>query len=276
MKSPTVSVLMSVYNGERYLTEAVDSILGQTFADFEFIIINDGSTDSTADILRSYKDSRIRIFEQSNIGLTPSLNRGIALAQGEYIARMDDDDISMPDRLAREADFLDAHPEVGVVGTGCLIRDEIKGAEREHSVPISDQELRCSLVKGNPFIHSSVMMRKSVLEAVGGYDESYLFAQDYALWVQLAVQTQMANLPEVLVIHREHRESVSVGRRADWHIVWRSVWVRMGFRYKAFQSLDCPFYHVLYVLQPILFTFIEMWPDFVAQLGKLVQPRKSS
>ena len=272
MATARASVLMSVYNGEQYLAEAINSILDQTFTDFEFVIINDGSTDSTDDILRSYKDPRIRVFEQSNIGLARSLNRGVSLARGEYIARMDHDDLSMPERLAKQVDFLDTHPEVGIVGAACLFRDEIKGVEWKPPVHTLDEELRRNLIKGNPFIHTSVMMRKSLLEMVGGYDESYPFAQDYALWVQLATHTKMANLPDVLVVHREHWKTVSMAKFADWHTVWRSVCVRMGLRYSAFRALDYPFYYILYVLQPILFTVIEIQHNFMACLKEMVQP----
>jgi len=118
MKEPKVTVLMPVYNGEKYLNEAIDSILGQTFKDFKFLIINDGSTDGTADILKSYKDSRIKVTNnEKNIGLTKSLNKGLKMAKSEYIARMDADDISLPTRLQKQVEFMDSHPKVGVCGT---------------------------------------------------------------------------------------------------------------------------------------------------------------
>ena len=258
MVIPSVSVLMGVYNGERYLAQAIDSILGQSFTDFEFIIINDGSTDGTGEILHSYSDPRIRVVEQSNVGLTRSLNRGISLARGEYIARMDDDDVSMPERLAKQVGFLDAYPEVGVLGTACLIRDMIKGTEWVPPVLTSNEEIRHNLIKGNPLIHASVMMRRSLLETLGGYDESYLFAQDYALWMRLAPHTIMRNLPEALIVHREHWSTVSMARVANWRTFVHTVWVRMRLRYNVFRSLDYPFYYVLYALQPIPFALSEL------------------
>ena len=245
---------MSVYNGERYLVEAIESILNQTFTDFEFIIINDGSTDGTADILRSYKDRRIRIFEQSNIGLTRSLNRGVALARGEYIARMDHDDLSMPERFARQVAFLDAHPEVGVVGTACLVYNEVRGIEWKYAVATSDDECRRDLIKGNQFVHTSVMMRKSVLQAVGAYNEAYRYLQDYELWVRLAGRTRLANLPEVLVVRRYHWGAVSTTRSTE--LV--RLWLRMRIRYQAFRRLDYPFYYVFYVFHPILLSLLEL------------------
>ena len=125
MKNPKVAVLMSVYNGEKYLREAINSILSQTFNDFEFLIINDGSTDGTADILKSYTDSRIKIINnEKNIGLTKSLNKGLKIAKGEYIARQDADDISMPERLKEEVAFLEIHKDYAVVGTFVKILNE--------------------------------------------------------------------------------------------------------------------------------------------------------
>jgi len=259
---PRVSVVMSVYNGERYLVQAIDSILNQTFADFEFIIINDGSTDGSADILRAYDDPRLRIIEQANVGLTRSLNRGIALAQGEYIARMDDDDISLPERLARQVAFLNTRPEIGVVGSACRIIDELNGREWVQRVPLSDEELSRALIRGNPVVHTSVMMRKSVLRAVGGYNEAYPYSQDYELWVRLATHTRLANLPEVLVVHRHHWGTVSTTK--DTELL--RLWLRMRIRYEAFRRLDYPFYYVFYIFQPILFTLVEIRPKLAAYL----------
>lgn len=274
MQPPLISVLMSVYNGERYLAEAVESILNQTFTDFEFIIINDGSTDGTAAILQTYDDPRIKLIEQSNIGLTRSLNKGIALACGKYIARMDADDVSMPERFAQQVAFLEAHPEIGVLGTGGLVRDEINGIEWDYPVVKSDTEWRRDLIKGNQFIHTSVMIRKSLLEMVGGYDESYTFAQDYDLWIRLAAHTQMANLPCQLVIHREHPRTVTKARQIGWHTIISSVWTLMKLRSRVFRSLNYPLHYILYVLQPILFTFIELNPNFVGCLKRLLRPKK--
>jgi len=256
MTHPRVSVLMSVYNGELYLTEAIDSILGQTFTDFEFIIINDGSTDRTGSILRGYTDARIQVFEQTNMGLTRSLNRGISLARGEYVARMDADDISMPERLVKQVAFLDAHPEIGVLGTACRIVDEVSHREWEMHPPLSDKQIRRHLIRGNPFVHSSVMMRKSVFQAIGGYDEAYPYVQDYELWIRMALHTRLANLPDILHMRRFHWGAVSTTRRTEL----LRLWLRIRIRYEAFRRLDYPWYCVFYILQPLLFTLVELRP----------------
>jgi len=260
--TPRVNVVMSTFNGEHYIEQAVESILHQTFADFELIIVDDGSTDRTAEILSSYDDPRLRVIRQANAGLTASLNHGIASAQGEYIARMDDDDIATPERLSKQVAFLDAHPSIGVIGTAYRIIDEISGREWEPKVPTSDHEVRRHLIRGNPFAHSSVMLRKAVLLAAGGYDESYPHIQDYELWVRLAQQTRLVNLPEVLTIHRFHWGTVSTNRETEA----LRLWLRMRIRYRAFRSLNYPFYYFPYVFQPILLTLLELRPKLAGYL----------
>jgi glycosyltransferase involved in cell wall biosynthesis len=206
-----VSVVMPVYNGERFLRESIESILGQTYIDFEFIIINDGSTDGSARIIESYLDSRIRYTENSeNIGVTRSLNRGLALAAGEYVARMDADDISLPNRFATQVSFLDSHPEVGVLGTGVRLIDEF-GRERETLVfPSEHGVLRwmmCFLF--NPIPHPSVMIRRRHLEQVGGYKEEFMCSQDYDLWWRMGEVSGLSNLQELLLSLRKHSENIS-------------------------------------------------------------------
>lgn len=156
---PVVSVLMSVYNCEEYLREAVDSILNQTFMDFEFIIIDDGSTDSTAAILAEYerKFTRLCIHHQTNQGVIASLNMGLELAQGKYIARMDADNVSLPERLAKQVDFLETHPEIGVLGTGAQIMDGYGNTSQTVQFPTQHGVLRRCLCFFNPIVHPTVM-----------------------------------------------------------------------------------------------------------------------
>lgn len=216
MSNPKVSILMSVYNGEKYLCEAIDSILGQSFYDFEFLIINDGSTDKTHEILKSYDDARIRILEQENIGLTKSLNKGLSLARGQYIARMDDDDISEPGRLARQVEFLDEHPSVGLLGINGYIMDEKGEVVSEVGHPISHDEIMAKILLDNKFIHSSIMMRKELLERYGCYSEEMTMAQDYELILKLSTLTNFANLDEPLHKWRKNSTSgISVTKRQE-------------------------------------------------------------
>ena len=168
MTAPKVSVVMSVYNGERYLREAVESILNQTFIDFEFVIIDDGSTDDTLGILERYTDPRIRLVKNGrNIGLTESLNRGIRLARGKYVARQDADDISLPERLSSQLLFLDKHRGIGLVGTSFDIIDSSGRLCEQVILPTDNETLQELLWVRNCFCHGSVMMRKEYLDALG-------------------------------------------------------------------------------------------------------------
>jgi len=187
MKNPKVTVLMSVYNGEKYLNEAIDSILGQTFKDFEFLIIDDGSTDSSLDIIKSYTDTRIRLVRnEQNSGLTKSLNKGLGLAHGEYIARMDVDDISLPKRLETQMKVLEA-----TLADICFCRsifiNEINGKENIWKEKDWLFTRWRGLFENEYGLHSAVMFRRKSILRIGGYDKSFIRAQDYELWDRCAV-----------------------------------------------------------------------------------------
>lgn len=208
---PAISVLLPVYNGAPYLTESIDSILSQTWQDFELIIINDGSRDESAEIIRSYRDPRIRYFEQENIGLAATLNRGIGLAKGQYIARQDQDDISLPQRFSRQIACMEANPKCGLVGTWAEIWSEHSKTERSLHHPPDNLHLQFSLVFDNPFVHSSVMLRREVLDVVGVYSTDHLRQppEDYELWSRVARNFEVANIPEELLVYREVPASMS-------------------------------------------------------------------
>lgn len=209
-KNPRVTVLMSVYNGERYLNEAVDSILAQTFTDFEFLIIDDASTDRTPEILRGYDDPRIRIVtNEENLGLTKSLNKGLALARGEYIARMDADDISLPERLEKQISFLEKNLEIGVLGTAVQYIDEYGKPLQILNWPQKDTLIKWQLCFMNPIAHPSAIIQRELLTKSGGYDEKVIFAQDYDLWVRLSPITHFGNHKDILLYLRKTRENIS-------------------------------------------------------------------
>jgi len=200
---------MSVYNGERYLREAVDSILGQTYGDFEFLIINDGSTDGTRDILESYADPRIRLVHQENMGLTKALNVGNRLAVGQYVARMDADDLSAPERLARQVELAREFPEAASISTGARVlfadRQEVRTPR------FSDSTLPALLLERNPIIGPSTMYSRGVVLAAGGFDGQHRYAQDRDLWLRLAwAGERFRVVEEPLYIIRKHSASVSV------------------------------------------------------------------
>jgi glycosyltransferase involved in cell wall biosynthesis len=212
MSIPIVSVVMSVLNGERFLREAVESILDQSFREFEFIVINDGSTDSSGSILDSYqrKDPRVRVIHQENKGMGESWNRGCGLARGKYLARIDPDDVAVQDRLMWQVDFMDTHPQVGVVGGAVEVIDTAGRSLRVSSNPIEDHNIRSALLQRNPFSHPTVLMRRDIFAAVGGYRKAFGPSEDYDLWLRLAERCQLANLEAVLLKYRLHPSQITV------------------------------------------------------------------
>ena len=211
MNPPKVSVVMPVFNGEKYLREAIESILNQTFTDFEFLILNDGSTDLSVEIVESYDDERIRlVHSEKNQGLVPTRNKAIGLARGEYIAVLDCDDVSSPQRLEKQVAFMDAHPDVGVCGAWIQTIGEIAG--NIWDFPTDDATIRSRLLFESVLPHSSVMMRKRVLdEHKLRYNPLYnhTAAEDYELWVRCSKHTKLANIPEVLTYYRLHESNIS-------------------------------------------------------------------
>lgn len=205
---PKVSVLMPVYNAAPYLKEAIDSILGQSFTEFELIIINDGSTDSSNEIIKSYQDPRISFTNnESNLGLVETLNLGIDLAQGEYIARMDGDDISLPERLARQVDFMDAHPEVGACGSAF----QFFGDSDRIALHPSDYKQCFTLLSVNSSLgHPTSMIRRKVLtDHHIRYENEYHYAADYAFWIRVSQVSCISSLPETLLLYRWHSANMS-------------------------------------------------------------------
>ncbi|MFH0976551.1 MAG: glycosyltransferase [Spirochaetota bacterium] len=209
--NPKVTVLMSVYNGDRYLREAIESILSQTFTDFEFLIVNDGSTDSSKDIILTYNDSRIRLIDNGhNLGLTASLNHGLDLAKGEYIARMDADDISLPERLEKQVAFMDANNNIAVCGTCAEIINDKKERVGEFTNPELPDNIKTALFFFNPIAHPTVLMRKNIIIKAGKYNTEYLRTQDYELWIRLFLSGhEFYNLQERLIIYRNHENNIT-------------------------------------------------------------------
>lgn len=208
---------MAVYNERPYLEKAVQSVLDQTFDDFEFIIVNDGSTDGSKAVLDRFEqnDDRIRLVHQENRGLIASLNRGIDMAEGKYIARMDGDDISHPERFGQQVRFLEDNPEIGILGTQAG-KIDAEGNVREgwkRSLPTDSDAATWRLLFNSCFCHPTVMMRHSVAENLGGYAEWAEVAEDYELFSRAVLQTQLVNLPDTLLKHRRHEASVAVENR---------------------------------------------------------------
>lgn len=211
-KRPAVTVLMSVYNGARFLNEAIESIRNQTFADFEFLIIDDGSDDATPEILSRHAadDRRIRVVSQANRGLIASLNRGLEEARGELIARMDADDVSRPHRLEKEVNFLQSHGDIALVGSAIDVIDQdgrhlqiIPRPEDPGEIRHRMRELGCAVA------HPTVVFRRSAALGAGGLRRAYRHAEDYDLWLRMIEKHDFVNLPDALLCYRRHEGSVS-------------------------------------------------------------------
>ena len=205
MGDPRVTVLMSAYNAGRYVGEAVDSVLKQTFVDFEFLIFEDKSTDETLKILRGCEDPRILLIKNhENMGLTKNLAAGMELARGEYVARFDADDCCELNRLERQVAFLDAHPEIGLLGSAVTFFND-NGWEMIAHQPLTHEEIKCVLFYGYTMLHPTVMMRKAAFAQHGlNYDTTFRVSQDHDLWVRAIRKIRFANLYEPLVRMREH------------------------------------------------------------------------
>jgi len=215
-KAPRVSVLLPVWNGEAFLEPAIESMLRQTLSSFELIVIDDGSTDASAVMAGKFAccDDRVRVMRRAHEGLSAALNAGIAAARGEYIARMDADDINVPDRLQKQVAYLDAHPACVAVGAWIDVVDEaglplgVKTFSERH------EQISAALFLGiSPIAHPTVVMRRDVLRAAGGYDARTYPSEDLDLWFRLAERGELANLGEALLRHRRHKAAIGIRER---------------------------------------------------------------
>lgn len=238
---PKISVIMPAYNAEKYIREAIDSILAQTYTDFEFIIIDDASTDATASIVESYTDERIRFFRNdNNMGVANTLNRGLDLAVGEYIARMDSDDISLPERFAKQVEFMDTHPDVAVCGSGIEIFGAMSG---RRTFSESSEQLKVDLLFSSCFAHPSVIMRASVVGPNAlHYDSAFSKMEDYDLWCRIAEEHKLASIPDILLKYRIHPAQVTKHPTVDNLIQNRALRLRILARlgiYKNTHDIGC-------------------------------------
>lgn len=214
--NPAISVIMSVYNGQDYLHAAMDSILNQTFGDFEFVIIDDGSKDRSIEIVQDYakRDPRIVFEARENKGLPAALNYAARMAKGEYLARMDPDDISLPTRFEKQIAFMREHPDVVNVGSRVILIDPYGVAYSVTDHPLVHEELDRDLLKGIGWaiVHPVAFMRKTALEKAGWYNENYRTSQDMELWLRMAEIGRLANIAEPLLQYRQHLGSANFAK----------------------------------------------------------------
>lgn len=235
-KIPKISVVMAIYNSERYLSDAIKSILSQTFSDFEFIIVNDGSTDNSLKIIESFSDPRIKIINQENQGLAKSLNNGLRQARGEFIARMDADDISFPERFEKQIKFFENNPEYDFCGTSAIFINEIRQKIGERIVLDDWQKIKKTILWKNPFIHPSMMFRRTLLDKAGFYYEHPrhskfdYYPEDYELWLRaIGRGMKCANLIEPLIYYRINPKGLTYGKtrtsllKNNFQIQWKAI-----------------------------------------------------
>lgn len=231
--TPAISVLMSAYNSERYVREAVESILNQTFADFELILIDDGSIDSTPAILKQFadRDARIRFITRPNMGLTKTLNEALSLAKAPLVARMDADDIALPDRFAKQVTYLNAHPQCVCVGSRVMLIDPLGSEINATDHKLTHEEIEAGLIGGSGWsiVHPVAMMRTEAVRNIGGYREQFRTSQDLDLFLRLGEIGKLANLPDVLLKYRQHFESVNF---AKYDEQWRVKGIIVGDAYE--------------------------------------------
>jgi glycosyltransferase involved in cell wall biosynthesis len=216
--SKKISVIMSVYNDTRFLKESINSILNQSFSDFEFIIINDGSNKFTKKILISYKkkDKRIILLNQRNKGLTNSLNAGLKICNGELIARQDSDDISYKERFTEQINLFNKNKEIVLCGSFAnLINEKNQIIKSITNIPTNDLDIKKKLFNQNIFIHSSTMYKLNIMNKIGGYNNNFKYAQDYECWCRMSTEGNFANIPNKLIALRVHSQSISATKRKE-------------------------------------------------------------
>ncbi len=246
--APKVSVLLPVYNGGRYLEAALDSLRRQTFEDFEVVAINDGSTDGSLALLErvARDEPRIRIFSRENRGLIATLNEGIERARGAYVARMDADDIALPDRFRRQVAFLDANPEVVALGTRVLLVDAEGWLMRPFAEKTEHAAIDAAHLEGHggTIVHPAAMFRAAALRDIGGYDDRYPHAEDLDLFLRLAERGRLANLPDILFHYRQQPDSVGhrhrETQRASAHAAIHAAYERRNMPRKAIEVRSEP------------------------------------
>lgn len=241
---------MSVYNEEEWVSKAIDSMLKQTYKNFEFIIVNDGSKDGTLAILNKYakKDKRIKVINQTNTGLTIALNNGLAKCSGDYIARMDADNLSAPKRLEKQVKFLESHKDYALVGS--WREDVFLDSKRILKLPTSNDDIKKGLVRTCMISHSSVLIRTKIMKKYK-YDPKFRTSQDYDLWVRIAKKYKLANLPEVLTL--AYYRSNSITRTKS---LIKALNFGINIRFKAYIGLKVPFWYIVFIGMPFFELFL--------------------
>jgi len=251
---PLISVVMSVFNDDKYVRRAIDSILNQTLKEFEFIIINDASKDASLEIIRSYarKDRRIQLINNTReLRLARSLNLGVSIAKADFIARMDPDDVSFPKRLEIQYIYLKKHPNIAVVGTNLSIVNEDKKEISVRDYPTRSEDLKKIMLRYSPFAHPSIMLRKKVFKEFGGYDPNMRLCEDIDFWFKIGTKYDFGNIPERLVQY-------TLSKKSGTHRNVRQTEL-LGFKIKLNAIMKHGYRPSLYDFFYNLLQFITMW-----------------
>lgn len=262
---PKISVVMPAFNEERTIERAIKSILEQTYENFEFIIVDDGSTDKTDEVLDKFIDTRIKIVTNKfNIGVTKSMNIGIRASKGKYIARMDADDYCFPERIERQLEFLEAHPSIAVLGTACYLKDSIRGEEFVRVFPLEDSDIKKEMAKYISICQGSVMMRRQAVVQAGLYNEEYSDIEDLELWTRMGVKYKFANLEMPLYVYDLRQETSFFHNR--YSPVERNLkLVKLSIR--AIRRFNLPIYYYVFPVSRLLYPFLPRFIKRVVRRG---------
>ena len=260
MTTPVISVILPVYNAELYVIDSINSILNQTYKSFELIIIDDGSQDRSKELIESFHDDRIKFYSTVNSGMAATLNFGLQLSKGKYIARQDGDDISHSDRFEKQIAFMENNSDIVLTGTWAKVLSLKKDTEMYLKHPTDNLTLKLFLLFDNPFVHSSIMIRKSVIDDIGNYDLAIPpLIQDYDLWSRVAERFEIANIGEILVDYRETEGSISRTTNDYYPIIINQaakiIQQRSGMNSKYVKTLAALFHGKYYDLPRFLPVF---------------------
>lgn len=245
--NPLVSVVIPTYNKAQYLKKAIESVLNQTYKAIEMIIIDDGSTDNTQQVVKSFNDPKIIYIWQKNKGPAAAKNTGIKKAQGKYIAFLDSDDLWLEEKLEKQLEFMEKNPEMSLLGTGCYEIDSQGKILGKKIFPKKNENLQKILIRYNPFIQSSVLVKKEVFDKIKGYDENFSESEDYEFWLRVARYYKIANLPELLVMKRYHSENLSPEKDK------KQLFYVLRAKRRAIQTGQYPKWCYIYLLKSYLF-----------------------
>lgn len=250
-----VSIILPAHNAEKHIVDCLNSITQQTYLNWELIIINDGSLDQTAKIIESFlsKDTRITcVTNDNNMGLVYCLNLGIKLSKGKYVARMDSDDIMMPDRLELQVNFMETNPQVGVLGGSAILIDEAGNDIGKRVFPYSDKSIKQNLDRINPLLHPTIIFRKTIFE-ICYYRDKYPRAEDYDLWFRLKSYTEFANLQEFIIKYRIHPGQVSL------EYLKKMTRDTVFLKIEHFSNEGALFYKFKFIIRPLIKAILPIW-----------------